>query len=140
MLTNNSLKDIELTIDFRESENIGITTNPNSQKDSRHSLQKNKMQINFMDAMAQRYNIQNQNYTSNKEDQLIVNSFVKMKQTKVFICTVTLKPNWKLHTKLKFSLKNVNIEKQRQALQYIYEELRQFIENYKTYNRKMPVS
>jgi len=57
MLTNNSLKDIELTIDFRESENIGITTNPNSQKDSRHSLQKNKMQINFMDAMAQRYNI-----------------------------------------------------------------------------------
>ena len=51
LLTNNSLKDIELTIDFRESANIGISTNPNNNKDTTKKPT-NKNQINFIEPIA----------------------------------------------------------------------------------------
>jgi len=42
---------------------------------------------------------------------MVVNTAVKMKSNKAFVCCITLKPDWKLKTKFKFTLRNCGIEK-----------------------------
>lgn len=58
---------------------------------------------------------------------------VKMRQAKVFICLVTLKPNWRLKTKFKYTLRNCSIEKQRDELASYLLEQRSKINEFKQY-------
>ena len=55
-----------------------------------------------------------------------------MKSSKAFICVVNLNKDWKLKTKLKFTLKNCGIDKQRQELQLYNMGLKEQIETFKS--------
>ena len=131
-ITNDALKDIDFTLDFRESDQILVSIDPNSILPEQANQK--KKQADFAGTFKQNQNETNLKFVD--DNQRIVKAEIKMKQPKVFICSVTLLPNWKLKSKIKCNLKNCSIEQQKNEIKnYKIELENKFKEFYKVFQK-----
>jgi len=105
-VTNDSLNDIELKTDLRGSENIVVSTSPASAQAARadkalRPYGGKKLKVNFLAALQHQPKA---NFTTTLQDELVVATQAQMKTSRVLVCILTLKNNWKLRTKFKLKV------------------------------------